>query len=327
MGPGGSEAAVDPKDGDNSEGSRGVNGRHGCHTPAHKHTKLPILGRESDHNSRGFEVGHLGYRMGARDRQTHRQGDLEVERLGTGIGILSGNLQTHGQAEEFPDTHVQSTIPTPRPALFHRQNMTLIPRSKLGRSLGHRSRVMMHVHEQESDDSEGVIESLSSSSNSHSDGSASSRQLSAGSSLRTSMSLNAQADGGTDGREPIGPSNKQNLLSVQLSKMTSQGLAEWMAKKERETRNRLRREGRDKGFRDEQALLKYVNDRIEEPSKSDWPGLKKCPIVHARGNEEKRAKRRETERGRLAWHRMTNEAPSNGKYINTLRTSDLEVYL
>ncbi|KAF8436767.1 hypothetical protein BGX38DRAFT_60557 [Terfezia claveryi] len=119
-------------------------------------------------------------------------------------------------------------------------------------------------------------------------------------SLSTSMTLNSQ---GTERQEPTRPINKQNLLSVQLLKMTTQELTEWMAKKERETRNRLRREGRDKGFRNEQALLEYVNDRIEEPSKGDWPGLNKCPIEHAKINEKKRANRREMEQERLAKHR------------------------
>jgi len=331
-GPGSLEGAVGPRqpkriwrsspqhDGDmgHPESGGGVNGT--CRMLAHRHTKVTIFSRGGDHDSQGIEVGRLGYEMGSGARQAHSQSDREVERPEAETEILRvgcGNLQTHDQGNlpvGITYTQIQTATSTPEPAAIpNPQTMAQVSTPKLGgyfRSVNHRPG--FKNHKQESDDPE-TAEPPGSNASSHSDSLESPRQLSGilnrapASNLSSSMALNSLADGGTDRQESISLINKQNLLSVQLSKMTTQGLTQWMAKKERETRNRLRREGRDKGFRNEQTLLKYVNDRIEEPSKSDWPGLNKCPIEHAWNNEKKRANRREVERERLSKYRMTDD--------------------
>lgn len=271
---------------------------------------------ERSSNVRGSTVGTQ--RVNYIDQDEWLQPGTETSNFGVG----PANRQTHGEgdlpaATGFTDT--QSATPASifpsapgAPIFSNPQTPTLTP--ELGARGCFRSvnnPPDLGIHRQGS--GEGLelrgLGAKSPRSNDHSNVLASPRQLSENRALASGfgagMASNSQR--GTDRQEVASSVEKQELLSVQLSKMTTQEITEWMMKKERETRNRLRREGRDKGFRSEEVLLEYVNDRIEKPSKSDWPGLNKCPIEHALNVERKRGNRREKERGSLARHKRTDD--------------------
>ena len=249
---------------------------------------------------RGSAQEHKGVVMNYIDQDEQDSTGTEI----LGAGAVPGNQQMGGQADQPPTSPRTDIFPSvPDPAAFPK---TQTPTPRLGvRFQPVNTTDFMIYREQPGDDPHGVKKSPA-GSNCYSGRSSSpmhpSRDGAPACCLSTPMT--SQSGGSTDGQFAV--TNKQDILSDQLLRMTPQERAEWMAKKERETRNRLRREGRDKGFR-EQALFKYVNDRIQEPSKSDWPGLNKCPIEHARNMEEKRAKRREMERGLLARRRRISD--------------------